>query len=152
MTTYLFDTNIISYWEDIESPHYHSIKNKMSSLQHDDIICVSILTLYELQYGFGTAKEHMKENILKSIELVESIFQIIFLDREGSKIFGQIKSEYQKNIGIKKKELDRHNSDLMIASTAINENAVLVSNDKIFKNLSEIRNDFQYENWTLPRL
>jgi predicted nucleic acid-binding protein len=54
-------------------------------------------------------------------------------------------------IGIGKKALQKHNADLMIASTAIEIKATLVSQDnkdKIFEILKNVRDDFQWEDWT----
>jgi len=41
-TTYLLDTNIISYLTDSNSSHKDKIKNKLLSLSEDDIVSVSI--------------------------------------------------------------------------------------------------------------
>ncbi len=69
------------------------------------------------------------------------------LSLEGDKIFGELKKEYRENIGISKQAIKRHNSDFILASTAINENAVLVSNDKIFNEFKKLRDDFQLDDW-----
>jgi hypothetical protein len=52
-----------------------------------------------------------------------------------------------KQTGITKKAVKKHDADFMPASSAIAENAVMVSNDNIFNELKEIRSDFQLENW-----
>jgi predicted nucleic acid-binding protein len=62
--------------------------------------------------------------------------------------FGILKSTYQKATGINQKILARHNVDFIIASTAIENNAVLVSNDHIFFDLKKCYTSLELENWT----
>jgi len=65
-TTYLLDTNIISYLTDPNSPHKDKIKNKLLSLSEDDIVSVSIITLYELSYGLSTITDSKNKAIFES--------------------------------------------------------------------------------------
>lgn len=53
-TIYLLDTNIISYLADPNSPYKDKIKNKLLALSENDVVSVSIITLYELSYGLNT--------------------------------------------------------------------------------------------------
>jgi len=71
-TTYLLDTNIISYLTDPNSPHRDKIKNKLLSLSEDDIVSVSIITLYELSYGLSTLTDTNNKAIFESgIEFIK---------------------------------------------------------------------------------
>jgi predicted nucleic acid-binding protein len=47
------------------------------------------------------------------------------------------------------KLLDQHNIDLILASSAIAEDATLVSNDKIFLSIKEIEPTLKLENWAI---
>jgi len=49
--------------------------------------------------------------------------------------------------GIGKKEVKRHTVDFILASTAIESNAVIVSEDGIFKKIKEFYPSLQVENW-----
>ncbi len=51
MTTYILDTDIISYLWDTKSPHHQKIVDRLNSLKDDDIVGLSILSIYELTYG-----------------------------------------------------------------------------------------------------
>ncbi|MBF0488257.1 MAG: hypothetical protein HQK98_08875 [Nitrospirae bacterium] len=73
---------------------------------------------------------------------------LINLSAESAQIFGNVKSMYKENIGIGRKELDRHNIDFILAASAITKKAVMVSNDSIFEKIKGIYPDFQFENWT----
>jgi predicted nucleic acid-binding protein len=52
-------------------------------------------------------------------------------------------SPYHENI------LDRATVDLVIASTAIESNTILVSNDDIYGRVQSLWPDFRWENWTV---
>ena len=77
--------------------------------------------------------------------------KIIPLSIDGAAIFGQIKKVYKDKTGTEGKKLEKNNIDLMLASSAISENAVLVSNDNIFKVIKDIHHNFHFENWTKYR-
>lgn len=148
MSLYLLDTNILSYWEDTTSPHYPIIKNKILSLNNDDFICVSILSLYEFQFSANGANQDKKENILKTVETIKELFEIIPLDVVGSEIYGELKYQYKEDTGFNKEKLKKDTVDLIIASSAIEKKATVVSNDSIFPTIGKFRNDLKFENWT----
>jgi len=60
-----------------------------------------------------------------------------------------LKIAYKNHTGISKKDAKKNDIDLLIASTAIALDATLVSNDRIFKTLSEIDSRLKYENWLM---
>ena len=62
-------------------------------------------------------------------------------------IFANLKTKYKKATGINKNAIKRHNLDLLIASTAIAMDAIIVSDDGIFEKLMEIEPLLKYENW-----
>ena len=148
MTIYLLDTNIISYLEDAESCFYNKLINTISSLNDSDIVSISVLSLYEYEYSMAHADSILRDRLLKTQSTIKDIFTVLPLSAEGAEIFGILKNDYLKKTGINKKAINRHNVDFMLASTAIVENAVMVSNDNIFKQLKEITPKLQYENWT----
>ncbi len=145
---YLLDTNTISYLLDRHSLHHEQVYKKLLSLQDDDILITSILCLYEYSFGIANAtNKDLKNKLIQSKEDILNEFILVNLNHKGSEIFGELKKDYKEKIGINKKAIERHNIDLIIASQAIAENAILVSNDNIFENISKFRNDFYFENW-----
>jgi predicted nucleic acid-binding protein len=150
MNKYLLDTNTISYLYDSASEFHVKTIQRLKSLSSTAEVFFSILTLFELEYGVArTTTLEIASKFQKTKEVIKKHYSIITLLENQVEIFANLKQKYQKKIGISKKSLDKHNVDLMIASTAIAENAILVSNDKIFKEVKNIHPDFLLEDWTL---
>jgi len=157
MNFFLLDTNAVIHLSRKEAEHHEKIKAKMleKALQVDIRISISIVSLYELEYG--VAHTNNEEIISESRRIIESIkkdreITIFSLTEAGAEIFGEIKEQYRKEKGIGKKALQKHNIDLIIAATAIEAGATLVSQDnkdKIFEILKSVRDDFEWEDWTL---
>jgi predicted nucleic acid-binding protein len=148
-TIYLLDTNIISYLTDPNSPHRNKIKDKLLSLSEDDIVSVSIITLYELSYGLNTfygTSEH-KYIFEDGIKFIREYLDIYPLDINEIDIFGILKSKYKQSTGITKTAIKKNDLDFLIAATAISHNAILISNDTIFNKIIEIAPEIEYENW-----
>jgi len=147
MTKYIFDTNITSIIGREEQVSYNLL-DKISNLSDEDIITVSVLTLYESNYGLKNSdNEKQKQEIIDNIDFVQKYFDVIPLDLKEMEIYADLKVAYKKYTGITKKNAKKNDLDLLIASTAIAENAILISNDKIFETLSKIQPNLQYENW-----
>ena len=147
MKEYILDSDIISYLADKKSPYHESVAKKIASLNDDDILAVSILILYEYEYGISNADPVMVSKLENTKIKVLSRLKIIPLSIDGSMIFGQIKKAYKDKMGILEKKIEKNNIDFMIASSAVSQNAILVSNDKIFNVIKEIYNNFNFENW-----
>jgi len=148
MRTYLLDTNIISYLTDSNSPHKDKIKEKLLLLSEDDIVSVSIITLYELSYGLNTLTDSKNKAIFQTgIEFIKEYLEIYPLDVSEIEIFGMLKAHYKKSTGITKTAIKKNDLDFLIAATAINHSAILVSNDTIFHKIIELEPKLKYENW-----
>jgi predicted nucleic acid-binding protein len=152
--TYLLDTNIISYLTDSKSPYRNAVKEKLFSLSEDDRVSVSIVTLYELAYGLATFEKSKKdknnrdEKLFESgIEFIKEYLEIFPLSVEEIDIFGKIKAKYKEQTGINTKALKKNDLDFLIASTAISQGAVLVSNDGIFGDIVEYGFGLEFEEW-----
>ncbi len=156
MKFFLLDTNAVIHLSRREAFHHEKIKAKMleKALEVDMRVCISLLSLYELEYG--AAHTDNEQIVAESRRIIESIkkdkeITIFSLTEEGAKIFGEIKEQYRKKKSIGKKALQKHNIDLIIAATAIEVGATLVSQDnkdKIFEILKSVRDDFDWEDWT----
>ncbi|MDM8559022.1 PIN domain-containing protein [Candidatus Parabeggiatoa sp. HSG14] len=151
MKTYLFDTQSLSSLTHKYAKGRDKIRSKVLLLEKDDQICASVLSLYEMEYGVRHANdEEIKEISYRAIQFVkhsQNIF-IVPLSEKGAEIFGELKEQYQQCKKLGKKALKKHNIDLIIAATAIEFEAVLVSSDGIFEEICELREDFKWEDWT----
>ena len=151
--TYLLDTNIISYLTDSKSPYRNAVKEKLFSLSEEDNVAVSIVTLYELAYGLATFekskdKSNRDEKLFESgIEFIKEYLDIFPLSVEEIDIFGKIKAKYKEQTGINTKALKKNDLDFLIASTAISQGAVLVSNDGIFEDIVGYGFGLEFEEW-----
>lgn len=143
MTTYLLDTNTISYLADRVSTFHEPTMRRLGDLPEESEVAISILTLYELTYGFFYDPAHSQ---LLAIVKEERV-RIVPLTEAGSEIFAALKHAYRKRTGARERTIGRHNIDLILASSAVAEGAVLVSNDAIFTALSELEPRLVVENW-----
>ena len=128
---FLIDTNIIIY----------SLKNagyvKDNFLKYkDDEMSLSVISYGELV--FGAKKSGSVEKNLKTVEYIKSIFTLVDVTSDVMDVFGEIKAKIQKTGRI----ID--DMDLLIASTAISENMILVThNTKHFEKIPNL----QIQDW-----
>jgi len=146
MKKYILDTNIASLLGSEENEENRLIFDKFYSLEDDDIVMVSVITLYEAYYGLKNSEDE-EEEIRQNIEFIQKFFEIIPLDLKEMELYADLKVLYKKHTGINKKSMKKNDLDILIASTAMAENATLISYDGIFKKLSEIEPKFKWENW-----
>ena len=143
MQTYLLDTNIVSYLADPSSPFHSRVAQTVERLPDDCRLTVSLLTLYELAYGYRRDPGHSR---LLTILREEGV-GVLVPTEAGAQTFAQLKDAYRLRTGARERELVRHNIDLILASMAVVEGAVLVSNDAIFPALAAIEPQLLVENW-----
>jgi predicted nucleic acid-binding protein len=149
MRRYLLDSDILSYLEQKDSPFSPSVRKHLSHLDDDDEVIVSLLSLYELQYGISWGSQEDRDCLLQSIASIEKRFPAVNLSRTGAAVFGKLKSAYRKYSGSSPLNLKRNDIDFLLASSAISEDATLVSNDKIFLAVKEIEPSLKLENWAV---
>ncbi len=128
---YLLDTDTIIY----------SLKGDLKvqenlRLHVNDLIQISIITLMELYYG-AYKSQHVDANLAK-IKTLEQSLNILITGQETAEIFGKMKSKLESNGN----RLD--DFDLLIASTALTHNLVLITNNK--KHFQRIEG-LKLENW-----
>ncbi len=147
MKKYILDTNIASLLGS-KGEKNRLLMDKLSDLQDEDRVMVSIITLYEVYYGLKNSQNDSQKNeISKNIVLIQKFFEIVPLDLKEMELYADLKVLYKKHTGINKKSMKKNDLDILIASTAIAENAILISDDGIFEKLSEIEPKFKWENW-----
>lgn len=149
---FLFDTNALSSLTRDKNDGHDKILSKVDSLDDSDELYASILSLYEMEYGIRHSKD---QNIIDEMRIavqdVKDEFKIVPLTENGAKIFADIKEQYREKKIIGKKALIKHNIDLIIAATAIEIGATLITNDtkdKIPNIIKSFRADFDWEDWT----
>jgi len=153
---YLLDTCALNALKKPYAEGHIQHVRKLSSLDNDDKVYVSILSIYELEYGAShTHNLQLANETRQAIQSIRYEFEIISVPAEGGEIFGAFKELYKewessawnkKRLG--SKAIIKHNVDLIIATTALIEGAILVTNDTIAPILQEICSQFCYEDWT----
>lgn len=146
---YILDSNIVSDIYNPLSQNHAKLALKLKQLEDTDEVYVSILTLYELSYGLANAPENKKSEIKRQLFLINQHFHILPLPHNGVMEFGKLKSTLREKQTISSKNMSEHNIDIMLAATAIAEQAILVSADKIFMDLKWINEQLQIENWLI---
>ncbi len=146
---FLFDTDIVSYAGDDQSPYYTPVIQNLKKLSDKDKIYLSDLSVYEYKAGLYLLAENERKRILKGFNRIMQYITTLPLNPEkGGRIFGEIRSEYQNRTGINNKALKKHAVDMILASEAICNDMILVYNDNIYQKIAEMRSDFKIEKWT----
>ena len=129
---YILDTDICSYIIKGTS----SVLLQNLELHAQDDISITAITYAELLFG---AEKKQSRKIQNKIEAIASIVGIIAFNQNAEREYAKIRTELEKAgtpIG---------NMDILIASCAIAEDAVLVTNnERHFSNIKKL----QIENWT----
>ena len=129
---YLIDTNICIY---IMNKRPIAVIHKFKQFDVDEI-CVSTITVSELQYGVSRSRDHRLNK--QRVEEFLSPFEISAYDEAAANIYGDIRRQLEKAgepIGP---------LDLLIAAHALSGNFVLVTNnEKEFKRVENLK----IENW-----
>jgi len=148
MGKYILDTNIISLLGSERSNGSRGVFERFALLEDDDRVMVSIITLYEALYGMKNNKNLQQQNeIAKDIALIKKYFEVIPLDIRQMEFYADLKVRYREHTGINKKSMKKNDLDLLIAASAMAEDATLVSRDGIFETLSKIVPNLKYDNW-----
>ncbi len=144
---YLLDSNTISELYDPEATRNDCISDHVSALAEHDCLYVSILSLYELEYGWANAPEKKKSDIRQVITDIQTDFMILALSAQGAMVFGNLKQHIKATRSPSKENMKKFNIDVMLASTAIPHQIVLVSADTVYAELQHHDPSLQVENW-----
>jgi len=129
---YLLDTDTLVYWL---NGNQH-IEGKAMSVGLDRI-GYSIISKAELYYGAYNSKRIQKN--LENLSKVDDVLTLVYLEEVAAEWFGKIKAE------LKQKGNLIMDADILIASTAIANDLVLVTNNTDhFKRIQMLKLD----NWT----
>ncbi len=151
MNKYLFDSNTVSDFYDKDSDGYAKICEKLSALKNTDEVYISILTLYEFEYGYANAPDDKKSVVRKKIEEAQQDFEVLPLSQKGAKLFGVLKKSIKYSRKLNKENIKKHNIDIMLVATALVENCILVSADSIYIEIKRFNSKLKLENWVVAR-
>ncbi len=132
---YMLDTNICVYAINQQPEFYYK---KLELLEKDNIIAISSIVLAELQYGVANSKRKEQNQIKLNIFL--SKLEVIDFSAKCAFYYGELRAE------LKKKGIIIGNNDLLIASHALCEQAILITN-----NISEFKRvkGLALEDWSI---
>lgn len=130
---YMLDTNICIYAINKKPISY---LQKLEALEKTHTLSISSIVLSELQYGVSNSKNQNQNQI--NLDIFISRLKIIDFSAKCAFYYGELRAH------LKKEGIIIGNNDLFIASHAIAEEAVLVTN-----NMSEFKRipKLIVENW-----
>jgi len=144
---YLLDSNTLSDFYDRESGGHEAIFRQFSTLPDDARVLMSVLSLYEFEYGYANADDALRPSIRAKITEAGEDFEILPLSREGAGIFGEVKQSLRKKRGISAENTKKHNIDVMFAAEALVHGCILVSADGIFRDIRAFKPELRLESW-----
>lgn len=124
---YMLDTNTVSY---ILRGQSAKARRRMQNLNEEEEVCISAITEAEIRYGL--AKRPMKPESRAAIERFLDTIDVLPWGSAAAKAYG---------VGRAKLEAagkTLNNMDLLIGAHAAAARAVLVTNDRAFRNLADL--------------
>ena len=128
MTIYLLDTNTVSHIVRGRSP---AARLRLASLDAHETATISSITEAEIRYGL--AKRPHAQALARAVEGFLAKVHVLPWDRDEALAYGQLRARLEvagKPLG---------NLDMLIAAQAIARDATLVTNDKAFSQVTELR-------------
>jgi predicted nucleic acid-binding protein len=144
---YLLDSDSLSDLYEPESSGHANIARRAVALGDTDLVVISILALYEMEYGCANAPESLKPVIRKRISAIQGDSPVLPLTLEAARIFGSLKFRLRSLRQLSSKAIKAHNVDIMLAATAITEGCTLISADGIYSDLQRLDPILRVENW-----
>ncbi len=102
----------------------------MQNLGEDEEVCISSITEAEIRYGL--VKRSLKPETRDRIERFLDTIDILPWNSDAARIYGITRARLE----VAGRPL--HNMDLLIGSHAVAAEAVLVTNDRVFRNVGNL--------------
>jgi predicted nucleic acid-binding protein len=144
---FLLDSDSLSDLYEPDTSGHAAIGPRFASLQGSDQVFISILAIYEAEYGCANAPESKKASIQKWILEIQEDFEVLPLTLEAARLFGSLKAGLSRIRRLSSKGSKLHSIDIMLAATAIAENCTLISGDSIYADLQKADPMLRVENW-----
>jgi tRNA(fMet)-specific endonuclease VapC len=124
-----------------EPPHItkgqsQAARATMLNLRDDESVCISVITEAEIHYGLGKRPEATA--LRTQMEWFLSSIIVLPWGREEAQVHGALRAKLEASGRV------LENVDMQIAAHAVAKDAVLVTNDKAFAQLDELRSSV---NW-----
>lgn len=133
-THYLLDTNTVSY---VLKGNFPSVRER---LQEVPISAVSISVITEAELLFGVAKlPHARKLAILVEEFLRRI-EILPWDSSAARHYARLRASLEES------GQPMGNLDLMIAAQGVALEATVVTNDRVFRRIKDLR----LEDWTKP--
>lgn len=145
---YLLDSNTVSDLYNPSGVNHAKVVNNLLNLKSERVF-ISILTLYEFEYGFANAPVEKRARIKATILQIQQDFPLLPLSTNAAEIFGELKYRYKMATQINQENLKKHTIDFIIASMALSHNLTVISADKIYRDIMLLQPDFAIENWAV---
>ena len=127
MKRYMLDTNTVSY---IAKGRSAIARAKMEELRGGEVPCISVITEGELRYGSAKAGASSIHNA--TVEGLLLKLPILPWDSDAASVYGALRAKL-RSAGKTLESLD-----LLIAAHAIASGSILVSSDKVFRQVEEL--------------
>jgi tRNA(fMet)-specific endonuclease VapC len=124
----MLDTNTVSYIVRGKSP---AARAKLHSLKGEETACISVITEAELRYG--TAKQAPGLVRQAALNILFDRLRILPWTSEEALVYGDLRAKLERAGKI------LGNLDMLIAAHAISANATLVTRDKAFAQVEDLR-------------
>src|SRR3954454_2594453 len=131
MARYLLDTTARSHLIDTASPGHPAVHAHLAALADTDEVALSVLSLYELHHWFA----YDPAALAAAAEIIGS-FPVVPLPEAGAAVFGALMRDLRPELS--RAGIQRHAIGGMIAVTALDRGAVLVSNDALFGHMMSL--------------
>lgn len=107
------------------------------------------MSAYEYQHGIAKARGELQAALQRTWATFLDVFEILPLSLAGAQRYGQLRSRYEREVGATTRATNRHASDFLLAATALDTAAILVSSDRLFTKLRTLEPQLQVEDWRL---
>jgi tRNA(fMet)-specific endonuclease VapC len=130
---YVLDTNMVSY---IARGRSQAARIRLTKLREGEIACISSITEAEIRYGL--ARSPSAHVLHAAMDGFLSRIQVLAWGRDEAKFYGDLR------VALEAKGKTLSSLDLLIAAHALAMDAILVTNDRAFEAVGNLRG---IENW-----
>ena len=146
---YLLDSNTLSEIYDTGSLRHAAVTQHLCALTDQDQVYISILSLYEFEYGWANAPDEKKNAVRQMMTDAQTDFGVHPLSTSGATVFETLKKRIKEVRSPSKENMKKFNVDIMLAAPAVTTQCWLVSADCIYQELQPYQPSLKIEDWTV---